>query len=145
MVEFIESILEFINANMGLTITWSGLVAFGGAAGVYFAQKLVPLLTNKIRYYMIVVVAQLLGGKVDEAEKLVNALPIVKQIDDTERELLLTLETKLIDYKIKLTSGALIAAESFAIQVMYDKIYKEIETKISATTKEALERLNAKV
>jgi hypothetical protein len=145
MVEFIESILEFINANMGLTITWSGLVAFGGAAGVYFAQKLVPLLTNKIRYYMIVVVAQLLGGKVDEAEKLVNALPIVKQIDDTERELLLTLETKLIDYKIKLTSGALIAAENFAIQVMYDKIYKEIETKISATTKEALEKLNAKV
>ena len=141
MVEFIESILEFINANMGLTITWSGLVAFGGAAGVYFAQKLVPLLTNKIKYYMVVVVAQLLGGKVDEAEKIVGALPIVKQIDDTERELLLTLEAKLIDYKLRLSSGALTKAESFAIEVMYDRIYKEIETKISAATKEALSKL----
>jgi hypothetical protein len=141
MVEFIESILEFINANMGLTITWSGLVAFGGAAGVYFAQKLVPMLTNKIKYYMIVVVAQLLGGKVDEAEKIVGALPIVKQIDDTERELLLTLEAKLIDYKLRLSSGALTKAESFAIEVMYDRIYKEVETKISAATKEALSKL----
>jgi hypothetical protein len=141
MVEFIESILEFVNANMGLTITWSGLVAFGGAAGIYFAQKLVPMLTNKIKYYMVVVVAQLLGGKVDEAENIVGALPIVKQIDDTERELLLTLEAKLIDYKLRLSSGALNTAESFAIQVMYDKIYKEIETKISATTKEALTKL----
>jgi hypothetical protein len=141
MVEFIESILEFINANMGLTITWSGLVAFGGAAGVYFAQKLVPLLTNKIKYYMVVVVAQLLGGKVDEAEKIVGALPIVKQIDDTERELLLTLEAKLIDYKLRLSSGALTKAESFAIEVMYDRIYKEVETKISAATKEALSKL----
>jgi hypothetical protein len=141
MVEFIESILEFINANMGLTITWSGLVAFGGAAGIYFAQKLVPMLTNKIKYYMVVVVAQLLGGKVDEAENIVGALPIVKQIDDTERELLLTLEAKLIDYKLRLSSGALNSAEQFAVQVMYDKIYKEIETKVSATTKEALEKL----
>jgi hypothetical protein len=141
MVEFIESILEFINANMGLTITWSGLVAFGGAAGIYFAQKLVPMLTNKIKYYMVVVVAQLLGGKVDEAENIVGALPIVKQIDDTEKELLLTLEAKLIDYKLRLSSGALNSAEQFAVQVMYDKIYKEIETKISATTKEALNKL----
>jgi hypothetical protein len=141
MVEFIESILEFINANMGLTITWSGIVAFGGATGIYFVQKLVPLLTNKIKYYMVVVVAQLLGGKVDEAESIVGALPIVKQIDDTEKELLLTLEAKLIDYKLRLSSGALNKAESFAIEVMYDKIYKEIETKISATTKEALSKL----
>lgn len=141
MVEFIESILEFINANMGLTITWSGLVAFGGAAGIYFVQKLVPLLTNKIKYYMVVVVAQLLGGKVDEAEKIVGALPIVKQIDDTEKELLLTLESKLIDYKLRLSSGALTKAESFAIEVMYDRIYKEVETKISAATKEALSKL----
>jgi hypothetical protein len=141
MVEFIESILEFINANMGLTITWSGLVAFGGAAGVYFAQKLVPMLTNKIKYYMVVVVAQLLGGKVDEAESIVGALPIVKQIDDTEKELLLTLEAKLIDYKLRLSSGALTKAESFAIEVMYDRIYKEVETKISAATKEALSKL----
>jgi hypothetical protein len=141
MVEFIESILEFINANMGLTITWSGLVAFGGAAGIYFAQKLVPMLTNKIKYYMVVVVAQLLGGKVDEAEKIVGALPIVKQIDDTEKELLLTLESKLIDYKLRLSSGALTKAESFAIEVMYDRIYKEVETKISAATKEALSKL----
>jgi hypothetical protein len=141
MVEFIESILEFINANMGLTITWSGLVAFGGAAGIYFAQKLVPMLTNKIKYYMVVVVAQLLGGKVDEAEKIVGALPIVKQIDDTEKELLLTLESKLIDYKLRLSSGALTSAEQFAVQVMYDRIYKEVETKISAATKEALSKL----
>jgi len=141
MVEFIESILEFINANMGLTITWSGLVAFGGAAGIYFAQKLVPMLTNKIKYYMVVVVAQLLGGKVDEAENIVGALPIVKQIDDTEKELLLTLESKLIDYKLRLSSGALTKAESFAIEVMYDRIYKEVETKISAATKEALSKL----
>jgi hypothetical protein len=141
MVEFIESILEFINANMGLTITWSGLVAFGGAAGIYFAQKLVPMLTNKIKYYMVVVVAQLLGGKVDEAESIVGALPIVKQIDDTEKELLLTLEAKLIDYKLRLSSGALNKAESFAIEVMYDRIYKEVETKISAATKEALSKL----
>ena len=141
MVEFIESILEFINANMGLTITWSGLVAFGGAAGIYFVQKLVPLLTNKIKYYMVVVVAQLLGGKVDEAENIVGALPIVKQIDDTEKELLLTLEAKLIDYKLRLSSGALTKAESFAIEVMYDRIYKEVETKISAATKEALSKL----
>jgi hypothetical protein len=141
MVEFIESILEFINANMGLTITWSGLVAFGGAAGIYFVQKLVPLLTNKIKYYMVVVVAQLLGGKVDEAENIVGALPIVKQIDDTEKELLLTLESKLIDYKLRLSSGALTKAESFAIEVMYDRIYKEVETKISAATKEALSKL----
>jgi hypothetical protein len=141
MVEFIENILEFINANMGLTITWSGLVAFGGAAGIYFAQKLVPMLTNKIKYYMVVVVAQLLGGKVDEAENIVGALPIVKQIDDTEKELLLTLESKLIDYKLRLSSGALTKAESFAIEVMYDRIYKEVETKISAATKEALSKL----
>ena len=90
---------------------------------------------------MVVVVAQLLGGKVDEAEKIVGALPIVKQIDDTERELLLTLESKLIDYKLRLSSGALTSAEQFAIQVMYDKIYKEIETKVSAATKEALAKL----
>ena len=141
MVEFIENILEFINANMGLTITWSGLVAFGGAAGIYFAQKLVPMLTNKIKYYMVVVVAQLLGGKVDEAESIVGALPIVKQIDDTEKELLLTLEAKLIDYKLRLSSGALTKAESFAIEVMYDRIYKEVENKLSAATKEALNKL----
>jgi hypothetical protein len=141
MVEFIESVLEWVSQNVGITVTWSGIVAFGGAAGVYFGQKLVPLLTNKIKYYMIVVVAQLLGGKVDDAEQIVNALPIVKQIQDTESELLVTLETKLVDYKLKLTSGALTSAESFAIQIMYDKIYKEIETKISAVTKEALSKL----
>jgi hypothetical protein len=141
MVEFIESVLEWVSQNVGITVTWSGIVAFGGAAGIYFGQKLVPLLTNKIKYYMIVVVAQLLGGKVDDAEQIVNALPIVKQIQDTEAELLVTLETKLVDYKLKLTSGALTSAESFAIQIMYDKIYKEIETKISAVTKEALSKL----
>jgi hypothetical protein len=141
MVEFIESVLEWISQNVGITVTWSGIVAFGGAAGVYFGQKLVPLLTNKIKYYMIVVVAQLLGGKIDDAEQIVNALPIVKQIEDTESELLLTLETKLIDYKLKLTSGALTSAEQFAVQIMYDKIYKQIETKISVVAKEALSKL----
>lgn len=141
MVEFIESILEWVSANVGITVTWSGIVAFGGAAGIYFVQKLVPMLTNKIKYYLVVIVAQLLGGKVDEAEEIVKALPIVQQVNDTEAELLTTLEAKLIDYKLKLSSGALTAAEQFAIQVMYDKIYKQIETKISATTKEALTKL----
>jgi hypothetical protein len=141
MVEFIESVLEWVSQNVGITVTWSGILAFGGAGGIYFAQKLIPMLTNKIKYYMIVVVAQLLGGKVDDAEQIVNALPIVKQIQETESELLVTLETKLVDYKLKLTSGALTSAESFAIQIMYDKIYKEIETKISAVTKEALSKL----
>lgn len=141
MVEFIESILEWVSLNVGITVTWSGIVAFGGAAGIYFVQKLVPMLTNKIKYYLVVIVAQLLGGKVDEAEKIVEALPIVQQVTDTEKELLISLEAKLIDYKLKLSSGALTAAENFAIQVMYDKIYKEIETKISATTKEALAKL----
>ena len=141
MVEFIESILEWVSANVGITVTWSGIVAFGGAAGIYFVQKLVPMLTNKIKYYLVVIVAQLLGGKVDEAEEIVKALPIVQQVNDTEAELLTTLEAKLIDYKLKLTSGALTSAEAFAIQVMYDKIYKQIETKISAVTKEALTKL----
>ena len=141
MVEFIESILEWISNNVGITVTWSGIVAFGGAAGIYFVQKIIPMLTNKIKYYIVVIVAQLLGGKVDEAEEIVKALPIVQKIDDTENELLVTLEAKLIDYKLKLSSGALTSAEAFAIQVMYDKIYKQIETKISATTKEALTKL----
>jgi hypothetical protein len=141
MVEFIESLLEWVSLNMGLTITWSGIIAFGGAGGLFFAQKLIPMLTNKIKYYLIVIVAQLLGGKVDQAEQIVNALPIVKQIDDTEAEILVSLESKLIDYKMKLSSGALNTAEAFAIQVMYDKIYKQIETKISTVTKEAIARL----
>lgn len=141
MVEFIESILAWVSDNVGITVTWSGIVAFGGAAGIYFVQKLVPMLTNKIKYYLVVIVAQLLGGKVDEAEEIVKALPIVQQVNDTEAELLTTLEAKLIDYKLKLTSGALTSAEAFAIQVMYDKIYKQIETKISAVTKEALTKL----
>jgi hypothetical protein len=141
MVEFIESILAWVSDNVGITVTWSGILAFGGAAGIYFAQKVVPMLTNKIKYYIIVIVGQLLGGNVDGAEEIVNALPIVKQISDSEKELLMTLESKLIDYKLKLSSGALTSAESFAIQVMYDKIYKEIETKISVTTKEALSKL----
>jgi hypothetical protein len=141
MVEFIESILAWVSDNVGITVTWSGILAFGGAAGIYFAQKVVPMLTNKIKYYIIVIVGQLLGGNVEGAEDIVNALPIVKQISDTEKELLITLEAKLIDYKLKLSSGALTTAETFAIQVMYDKIYKEIETKISATTKEALTKL----
>jgi hypothetical protein len=141
MVEFIEAVLEWVSQNVGITVTWSGILAFGGAAGVYFAQKLIPMLTNKIKYYMVVIVAQLLGGKVDEAEEIVKALPIVQKIDDTEGELLLSLEAKLIDYKIRLNSNALTAAESLAIQVMYDKIYKSIETKISATTRDALSKL----
>jgi hypothetical protein len=141
MVEFIESILAWVSDNVGITVTWSGILAFGGAAGIYFAQKVVPMLTNKIKYYLIVIVGQLLGGNVEGAEDIVNALPIVKQISDSEKELLITLEAKLIDYKLKLSSGALTTAETFAIQVMYDKIYKEIETKISATTKEALTKL----
>jgi hypothetical protein len=141
MVEFIESILAWVSENVGITVTWSGLIAFGGAAGVYFVQKIIPMLTNKIKYYIIVIVGQLLGGKIDDAEEIVNALPIVKKIDDTEADLLLSLEAKLIDYKLKLSSGALTTAEAFAIQIMYDKIYKTIETKISATTKEALAKL----
>jgi hypothetical protein len=141
MVEFIESILAWVSENVGITVTWSGILAFGGAAGIYFAQKVVPMLTNKIKYYIIVIVGQLLGGNIDGAEEIVNALPIVKQISDSEKELLMTLESKLIDYKLKLSSGALTTAESFAIQIMYDRIYKEIETKISATTKEALTKL----
>ena len=141
MVEFIESVLGWVSDNVGITVTWSGILAFGGAAGIYFAQKVVPMLTNKIKYYLIVIVGQLLGGNVEGAEDIVNALPIVKQISDTEKELLITLESKLIDYKLKLSSGALNSAESFAIQVMYDKIYKEIETKISLTTKEAIAKL----
>jgi hypothetical protein len=142
MVEFIESVLAWVSENVGITVTWSGIIAFGGAAGVYFAQKLVPMLTNKIKYYIVVIVAQLLGGKVDEAEEIVKALPIVKQIDDTEAELLVTLEAKLIDYKIRLNSNALTAAEALAVQIMYDKIYKQIETKISAATKDAIAKLN---
>jgi hypothetical protein len=141
MVEFIETVLAWVSENVGITVTWSGILAFGGAGGIYFAQKLIPMLTNKIKYYMIVVVAQLLGGKIDDAEQIVNALPIVKQIEDTESELLLTLETKLVDYKLKLSSSALTAAEEIAIQLMYDKLYKQIETKISAVTKEALSKL----
>jgi hypothetical protein len=141
MVEFIESILAWVSDNVGITVTWSGILAFGGAAGIYFAQKVVPMLTNKIKYYIIVIVGQLLGGNVEGAESIVNALPIVKQISDSEKELLLTLESKLIDYKLKLSSGALTSAESFAIQVMYDKIYKELEGKISTVTQEALAKL----
>jgi hypothetical protein len=141
MVEFIESVLGWVSENVGITVTWSGILAFGGAAGIYFAQKVVPMLTNKIKYYLIVIVGQLLGGNIDGAEDIVNALPIVKQISDTERELLITLESKLIDYKLKLSSGALTSAESFAIQVMYDKIYKELEGKISTVTQEAIAKL----
>jgi hypothetical protein len=141
MVEFIEAVLAWVSENVGITVTWSGILAFGGAAGIYFAQKIVPMLTNKIKYYIIVIVGQLLGGNVEGAESIVNALPIVKQISDTESELLLSLESKLIDYKIRLSSNALTAAESLAVQVMYDKIYKQIETKISATTRDALAKL----
>lgn len=141
MVEIIDTILLWVSENVGITVTWSGILAFGGAAGVYFAQKLIPLLTNKIKYYMVVIVAQLLGGKVDEAEEIVKALPIVQQISDTESELLTSLEAKLVDYKIRLNSNALTAAEAVAVQLMYDKIYKQIESKISAATKDALAKL----
>jgi hypothetical protein len=141
MVEFIESVLAWVSENVGITVTWSGILAFGGAGGIYFAQKIIPMLTNKIKYYIIVIVGQLLGGNVEGAEEIVKALPIVKKIDETETEILLSLESKLIDYKLKLSTGALTSAESFAIQIMYDKIYKQLEGKISAATQEALVKL----
>lgn len=136
---WLDPILEFIKTNFGVTLTWAGIVAFLGAAGVYFLKVVTPKLMESLKVTFAVVISNLFGVSYGQGQDLVDKMPLMEKFDGWEKDMTTTLELKLIDYKKQLSSPLYTAAEKLAIQVMYEKLYKQIEARISKETKALLE------
>lgn len=138
-MSWLDPILEFVKTNFGITLTWAGIVAFVGATGIYFIRVATPKIISSLKYTFAVVVSNLFGVSYGQGEDLVEKMPLMEKFDTWEKDMTLTLELKLIDYKKQLSSPLYTAAEKLAIQVMYEKLYKQLEAKLSKETKALLE------
>jgi len=141
-----NEILIWVEENLGVLLTGTGLASIVAYITYWFTTKKVPKLLNGIISMFAKLVSNLFGVSYGEGEDLVNALPIVKNMTDMTEQVVLNAEMKLLELKEKLTSSAYSAQEKKARQLIFNYLYNKFKNDISPEVLailQELEELNA--
>jgi hypothetical protein len=126
-----EEFLLWLQENLGVILTGTGLSALAGYISYWFTTKVVPRIINSVVNMFAKLVSNLFGVSYGEGQDLVNELPIVQNLRDVEAKIVLDAEMKLLELKQKLSSPAYTAAEKMPIQATFNYIYNKFKSQLS--------------
>ena len=138
-----ETFVQWITENIELVIATLGITGVGTWLGLSTINRLFPAIVSSFRNILILVFEQGFGFDREGAEKLIDKLPVVTELETLAKEIKAYNEVKILELEHKIESPIYTDEEKARFQEILDiligaadKRLTNVVTKIIEDTKE---------
>jgi hypothetical protein len=142
-----EALVLWITENIELIIASIGVTGFGTWLGLSTVNRLFPAIVNTFRNVVILIFEQGFGFTREGAERIIEKLPVVTELETLAKEIKAYNEVKILELEHKLISPIYTDAEKDRFKEILDILVAGADTRITnVVTKviqEAKDKFNA--
>jgi hypothetical protein len=142
-----EALVLWITENIELIIASIGVTGFGTWLGLSTVNRLFPAIVNTFRNVVILIFEQGFGFTREGAERIIEKLPVVTELETLAKEIKAYNEVKILELEHKLISPIYTDAEKARFKEILDILIAGADTRITnVVTKviqEAKDKFNA--
>jgi hypothetical protein len=142
-----EALVLWITENIELIIASIGVTGFGTWLGLSTVNRLFPAIVNTFRNVVILIFEQGFGFTREGAERIIEKLPVVTELETLAKEIKAYNEVKILELEHKLISPIYTEAEKARFKEILDILIAGADTRITnVVTKviqEAKDKFNA--
>lgn len=138
-----ETLVQWITENIELVIATLGITGVGTWLGLTTVNRLFPAIVASFRNILVLVFEQGFGFDRDGAEKLIDKLPVVTELETLAKEIKAYNEVKILELEHKIESPIYTDEEKARFKEILDiligaadKRLTNVVTKIIEDTKE---------
>lgn len=133
-----ETLSQWIIENIELIIATIGITGTGTWLGLSTVNKLFPAIVNTFKNVLILVFEQGFGFEREGAEKLINKLPVVTELETLAAEIKAYNEVKILELEHKLESPIYTDEEKVRFQEILDILIKGADARITNVVKQVI-------
>lgn len=126
-----EALILWITENIELVITTLGITGFGTWLGLSTINRLFPAIVNTFKNVVILIFEQGFGFTREGAEKLIEKLPVVTELETLAREIKAYNEVKILELEHKLGSPIYTDEEKARFKEVLDILVAGADTRIT--------------
>jgi hypothetical protein len=142
-----EALVLWITENIELIIASIGITGFGTWLGLSTVNRLFPAIVSTFRNVVILIFEQGFGFTREGAERIIEKLPVVTELETLAKEIKAYNEVKILELEHKLISPIYTDAEKARFKEILDILIAGADTRITnVVTKviqEAKDKFNA--
>lgn len=133
-----EALSLWITENIELIITTLGITGAGTWLGLSTVNKLFPAIVNTFKNVLVLIFEQGFGFEREGAEKLINKLPVVTELETLAAEIKAYNEVKILELEHKLESPIYTDEEKVRFQEILDILIKGADARITNVVKQVI-------
>ena len=133
-----EALSLWITENIELIITTLGITGAGTWLGLSTVNKLFPAIVNTFKNVLVLIFEQGFGFEREGAEKLINKLPVVTELETLAAEIKAYNEVKILELQHKLESPIYTDEEKVRFQEILDILIKGADARITNVVKQVI-------
>ena len=130
---------QWITENIELLIASLGITGVGTWLGLSTINKLFPAIVNTFKNVVILIFEQGFGIDRDGAEKLINKLPVVTELETLAAEIKAYNEVKILELEHKIGSPIYTEEEKARFQEILDILVKGADARITNVVTKVIE------
>lgn len=134
-----EAFVLWITENIELLIASIGITGFGTWLGLSTVNRLFPAIVNTFRNVVILIFEQGFGFSREGAEKIIDKLPVVTELETLAKEIKAYNEVKILELEHKLISPIYTDEEKARFKEILDILIAGADTRITNVVTKIIE------
>ena len=134
-----ETFVQWITENIELLIATIGITGFGTWLGLSTVNRLFPAIVNTFRNVVILIFEQGFGFSREGAEKIIDKLPVVTELETLAKEIKAYNEVKILELEHKIGSPIYTDEEKARFQEILDILIAGADTRITNVVTKIIE------
>jgi len=126
-----EALVLWITENIELLIATIGITGFGTWLGLSTVNRLFPAIVNTFRNVVILIFEQGFGFSREGAERIIDKLPVVTELENLAKEIKAYNEVKILELEHKIGSPIYTDEEKARFQEILDILIAGADTRIA--------------
>jgi hypothetical protein len=134
-----EALVLWITENIELLIATIGITGFGTWLGLSTVNRLFPAIVNTFRNVVILIFEQGFGFSREGAERIIDKLPVVTELENLAKEIKAYNEVKILELEHKIGSPIYTDEEKARFQEILDILIAGADTRITNVVTKIIE------
>ena len=134
-----ENLLTWFTDNIEVVLGTGGVSVLIGIVLKHINEKLFPKIVLMFKNVLVTIMEQAFGFSKDDAEVLIDKLPVVAKLESLEEKLRVDLEIKILEYESKLASPVYTDEEKAKFKEALDILMSQTQTYIQDKITENVE------
>jgi hypothetical protein len=135
----VETFVQWITENIELLIATIGITGFGTWLGLSTVNRLFPAIVNTFRNVVILIFEQGFGFSREGAEKIIDKLPVVTELETLAKEIKAYNEVKILELEHKIGSPIYTDEEKARFKEILDILIAGADTRITNVVTKIIE------